>query len=245
VIVAAHQPSYLPWLGYLDKLAKADLFVVMDDLQYEAQNFQNRNRVKINNGTTWLTVPLQAGAQSDLICDKKIQNAQSPKEHWQRRTWLTIETHYRRAPFFALYADELKEVYTRQWDTLVELNLHVLELARKWFGIARPIIRSSSLGLTGQKTERILDMCKKVKAHAYLSGSGGSAEYLDVERLGRAGIGVIWQRFDHPVYAQRYNELGFVQNLAFLDLLLNHGPQAREILLPRSHPAWLPAQVAA
>lgn len=245
MIVAAHQPSYLPWLGYLDKLAKADLFVVMDDLQYEAQNFQNRNRVKINNGTTWLTVPLVAGSQGERICDKKIHNAQSPKEHWQRRTWLTLETHYRRAPFFALYADELREVYTRQWGTLVELNLHVLDLARKWFGITRPIIRSSSLGLSGQKTDRILDMCKKVKARAYLSGSGGSAEYLDVEQLGRAGISVIWQSFEHPVYAQRYSELGFVHNLSFLDLLLNHGPAAADILLPKSHPARLPAQVVA
>lgn len=245
MIVAAHQPSYLPWLGYLDKLAKADVFVVMDDLQYEPQNFQNRNRVKINNGASWLTVPLQAGAQGDRICDKKICNGGSPKEHWQRRTWLTLETHYRRAPFFALYADELREVYTRPWDTLVELNLHVLDLARRWFGITRPIVRSSSLGLTGQKTDRILDMCRKLKAHAYLSGAGGSADYLDVEQLGRAGISVVWQRFDHPTYAQRYGELGFVQNLAFLDLLLNHGPAARDILLPRSHPARMAAQVGA
>src|SRR5580692_6234135 len=131
-ILAAHQPSFLPWLGYLDKLAKADVFVVMDDLQYEAQNFQNRNRVKLNHGTTWLTVPLVAGTQSDRIVDKRIQHQASAKEHWQRRNWTTLETHYRRAPFFARYADELREVFVRRWETLVELDLYVLEMACRW-----------------------------------------------------------------------------------------------------------------
>jgi len=241
MIVAAHQPSYLPWLGYLDKLAKADLFVVMDDLQYEAQNFQNRNRVKLNAGTAWLTVPLVGGHQNETILDKRIQNQASPKEHWQRRTWLTLETHYRRAPHFARYADELKGVFTRSWDRLVDLNLHVLSLAMKWFDIHTPIVRSSTLSLTGYKTERILDMCKKLGATSYLTGSGGSQTYLDSERLGRSGIGVVWQSFEHPTYAQRYSELGFIPNLAFLDLVLNHGDRARDILFPRTHPMRLAA----
>ena len=241
MIVAAHQPSFLPWLGYLDKLAKADLFVVMDDLQYEAQNFQNRNRVKLNNGTQWLTVPLVAGHQDDRILDKRIQNQASAKEHWQRRSLLTLETHYRRAPHFARYADDLRELFTRRWDYLVDLDLHVLSLAMKWLDIHTPIVRSSTLGLTGYKTERILDMCKKTGATSYLTGSGGSSTYLDSERLGRAGVGVVWQSFEHPVYAQRYTELGFIPNLAFVDLVLNCGEAAREILLPRSHPARLVA----
>ena len=61
MILAAHQPHYLPWLGYLDKVAKADLFVVMDDLQYEAQNFQNRQRLKLADGARWVHVPLLRG----------------------------------------------------------------------------------------------------------------------------------------------------------------------------------------
>jgi hypothetical protein len=241
MIVAAHQPSYLPWLGYLDKLAKSDLFVVMDDLQYEPQNFQNRNRVKLNHGTAWLTVPLVAGHQNERILDKRIQNQASAKEHWQRRTWLTLATHYRRAPYFARYADELQEVYTRTWDRLVDLDLHILSLAMKWLDIHTPIVRSSTLGLTGYKTERILDMCKKLGATSYLTGNGGSSSYLDSERIGRCGIGVVWQSFEHPTYAQRYGELGFLPNLAFLDLVLNTGPAARDILFPRSHPMRLAA----
>jgi WbqC-like protein family len=239
VIVAAHQPHYLPWLGYLDKLAKADLFVIMDDLQYEAQNFQNRQRLKTQSGATWLTVPLERGTQSDRICDKKIDNSGSPKQHWQRRTWLTIEHAYARAPYFGRYADELRELYARPWASLLALDLHVLQLARGWFGIETPMVMASSLGLTGHKTDRILDMCKKVGARAYLTGGGGSADYLDSERLGRGGVGVIWQHFQHPMHAQRYG--AFTSHLGFLDLLFNCGEASRDILFERSHPARLEA----
>ena len=91
MIVAAHQPHFLPWLGYLDKLAKSDLFVVMDDLQYEKENFQNRNRLKLDRGAHWLTVPLLRGNQSDRICDKRIDNAgRGGRHHWQHRIWRTL-----------------------------------------------------------------------------------------------------------------------------------------------------------
>ncbi len=231
MIVAAHQPHYLPWLGYLDKLIKADVFVVMDDLQYEAQNYQNRQRIKLNNGAAWLTVPLERGAQSDRICDKRIANGGSPREHWQRRAWMTLRTHYGKAPHWAAYAAELEDVFTRPWQRLVDLDLHMLELARRWLAITGPVLQSSSLGLEGQKTDRIIDLCRKVGAHVYLSGRGGSTDYLDVEALRRAGITVMWQSFAHPTYPQRYAQLGFVPNLAFLDLLLNCGPDSRQLLL--------------
>jgi hypothetical protein len=236
MIVAAHQPHFLPWLGYLDKMAKADLFVVMDDLQYEAQNYQNRQRVKLHSGAAWLTVPLERGAQSDRILDKRIDNSGNPKQHWQHRTWQTLEINYRRAPYWERYADELRDVFTRPWTSLVELDLHMLDLARRWLRIQVPIVRSSSLGLSGLKTDRLIDLCKKVGATAYISGKGGSTGYLDVERMGRAGIGVIWQHFDHPVYPQRYPERGFVSHLGFIDLVLNCGDDSRAMLFERSHP---------
>jgi hypothetical protein len=231
VIVAAHQPAYLPWLGYLDKLAKSDVFVVMDDLQYERENFQNRNRVKLNHGPTWLTVPLERGEQTDRILEKKIQQQPPSRHHWARRTWETLQIHYGRSPFFAQYKDELQDTFVRRWERLVDIDLHMLELARTWFGVTGPILRSSSFGLEGSKTDRIIDLCRKVGAKTYLSGSGASVDYLDVDLMKRAGINVIWQTFTHPIYPQRYPELGFLPNLAFLDLLLNCGPTSRQILL--------------
>ncbi|HTL37669.1 MAG TPA: WbqC family protein [Kofleriaceae bacterium] len=234
MIVAAHQPHYMPWLGYLDKLAKADLFVVMDDLQFEAQNFQNRQRVKLASGPQWLTVPLARGSQLDSILDKTIVSCGNAKQHWQHRHWQTFVTSYGRAPFFDRYADELHDVYTREWTHLLELDLHMLDLARKWLDIDTPIMRSSALGLEGAKTDRLIDMCKKLGARCYLTGSGGSSSYLDAEKMGRSGIGVIWQDFQHPVYPQRHG--AFASHLGFVDLILNVGPDSRDVLFGQSHP---------
>jgi hypothetical protein len=231
MIVAAHQPAYLPWLGYLDKLAKADVFVVMDDLQYEAQNFQNRNRLKLDQGAKWVTVPLAAGAQGERVLDKRIDNTgRGGRHHWQHRTWRTLEVHYGRAPWFARHAPALEEVYRRRWEWLLDLDLTMLELARGWLGITRPIVRASSLGLRGAKTERIVSLCERLGAHVYLAGRGGSTSYLDTARLGQTGVTCAWQAFAHPVYPQRYPHLGFVSHLGFLDLVLNCGPESVAIV---------------
>lgn len=239
MIVAAHQPHYIPWLGYLDKMAKADLFVVMDDLQFEAQNYQNRQRIKLAQGPAWLTVPLHHGSQADTILEKRISSSGSPKQHWQHRHWNTLLTNYGGARYFDQYADELKDVYQRRWENLDELDLHMLQLARRWLQIDTPIVRSSEIGLEGTKTDRLIDMCSKIGARCYLTGAGGSTGYLDVEKIGRSGIGVIWQQFNHPTYPQRYPNLGFSSHLGFLDLLLNCGPSSRDILFGASHPLRL------
>jgi WbqC-like protein family len=230
VIVAAHQPHYLPWIGYLAKVAAADLFVVMDDLQYEDQNFQNRNRVKFNHGAIWLTVPLERGAQSDLIRDKRIANGGSPRQHWQRRHFETLRIHYQGAPFWKRYEPELRDVYARSWTHLWELDLHLLRLHLRWLGIDTPVLLASSLGLSGHKTDRLQALCSAVGADAYLSGGGGSRGYLDVAQLQAAGVRVQWQTFAHPRYPQRYPQLGFTSHLGALDLLLNCGPASRRLL---------------
>jgi hypothetical protein len=233
MIVAAHQPHYLPWLGYLDKLAKSDVFVVMDDLQYEAQNFQNRNRVKINCGPHWLTVPLLRGSQTDRVLDKRIDNTgRGGRHHWQYRARRTFEVHYGKAPHFARYAPDVEDVYVRRWDRLLDLDLHMLELARRWLGMTVPIVRASSLNLSGQKTDRILSMCEALGASSYLSGRGGSTGYLDTDQLARAGVVTIWQHFEHPVYPQRYPHVGFVSRLGFLDILFNCGPDSVSLIWP-------------
>jgi hypothetical protein len=229
VIIAAHQPHFLPWLGYLDKLAHADVFVVMDDLQYEAQNFQNRQKLKLADGPHWLTVPLAKHGQHARICDLRIDNAgKGGRHHWQHRIWRTLEVHYGRAAHFDRYAPALEDIFVRRWTHLLELNLFMLEQARNWLGIKVPIVRASSLELRGAKTARIIDFCTKLGAGVYLTGRGGSTGYLDTGALAAAGVTPLWQRFRHPQYPQRYG--AFVSHLGFLDLLLNCGPDAATIL---------------
>ena len=235
MIVAVHQPAFLPWLGYLDKMAKADVFVVLDDLPFDPHDFQHRNRLKLSDGAAWLTVPLESGKGVQRINEKSIDNSYD----WQLQMWRALEIHYQHAPHFLPYADELFDVFSRPWSSLVELDLQMMMLARRWLGITTPLLRSSKIGLHGTMTDRLIDLCQKLGARAYLSGMGHSLKYLDTERMGRAGLGVIWQHFEHPVHAQRYPELGFISRLGFLDLVFNCGEDSRSILFGTGHPVYL------
>ena len=143
VIVAAHQPHYLPWLGYLDKIAQADLFVVMDDLQYETQNFQNRNRIKLNDGPPGS--PSRSSAARRAIASAtsgSTTTASAARQHWQRRTWATLADPLRPgAALRALRRRSSRTCSRAAWDRLLDLDLHMLDLARGWLGITRPIVR--------------------------------------------------------------------------------------------------------
>jgi hypothetical protein len=235
VIVAVHQPAFMPWLGYLDKMAKADVFVVLDDLPFDPNDFQHRNRLKLDDGAAWLTVPIEAGRGVQRIVDKTIDNTCD----WQLEMWRALEIHYQHAPSWLPYADELFDVFSRPWRNLVDLDLHMIGVARRWLGITTPILRASSFGLTGTMSERLIALCQQLGARAYLSGTGHSLKYLDAERMGRAGLGVIWQHFEHPIYPQRYPDIGFVSRLGFLDLVFNCGEDSRQILFGNGHPVHL------
>ena len=238
MIVAAHQPHYLPWLGYLDKLAKADVFVVMDDLQYEAQNFQNRNRVKLNHGphvahgaaaarhaerlgsaTSGSTTRRAAAATTGSTAT----GARSRRTTAARRSSRTTPTSSRTCSRAA-------------GTSLVDLDLHMLELARNWLrhqGADRP--RDRRWACAGQKTDRILDTCRTVGARAYLSGARRLDRVPRRRRVrARRASALVWQQFHHPQYPQRYPGCGFVSHLGFLDLLFNCGPDAAAILWPRT-----------
>jgi hypothetical protein len=239
MIVAAHQPCYLPWLGYFDTIARSDMFVLLDHVQFERQNYQNRNRFKLAGGTRWLTVPVLHGGLQERICDKRILNGEGTHADWQRRTWLTLAQSYKRAPFFSRYEEELRDVLLRPWEKLVDLDLALLALCMRWLEIHTPTVRSSSLAVEGKRTQLIVSLCQRLGATTYLSGAGGSKDYLDRDAFARAGIRLSWQEFRHPIYPQLHPEHGFTSHLSVLDLILNCGPKSRAILLgpPETTPA--------
>ncbi len=226
MILTAHQPGYWPWLGYFEKIARSDLFVLLDHVQYEPHNFQNRNRIKVNNGSLWLTVPIKR-QHAVPICEQRIATEPRSRHHWQERTLRTLFHHYGHAPYFDEYAEEIVDIYRRPWQRLVDLDEELIERMMGWMGIVRPMVRSSSLKLSGQKSSMIVSLCQRLGAKRYLSGSGGSRDYLDVEEFRRSGITVEWQNFIHPTYPQCYPKLGFVPRLAAIDLLFNCGPRSR------------------
>ena len=230
MIVAVHQPHFLPWLGYLDRMARADLFIVLDHVQFERRNYQNRTRILIEGCARWLTVPVVQRSQSERIVDKQIDNrADSGARHWGQNHFLTLRYAYRHAPFFDLYGAQLREIFDGRWDSLVEFNQTLLDYLREILDIRTPTVRSSSLGVGGQRSELILNLCESVGADTYLCGMGGCRTYLDCDAFARAGIKMVWQDFHHPRYPQ-CGEGAFTEGLTALDLLFNCGPLSRSLL---------------
>jgi hypothetical protein len=230
MIVSIHQPHFLPWLGYLDRMRRCDLFVLLDHVQFERQNYQNRVRIKTGQGPQWLVVPLVRGSQSDTICEKRVDNLARGRHRWGRRVYLTLEHAYRGAPGFAALAPRLKAIFDSEWERLVDLDLALLELLRDALGIDTPLVRSSELDVTGHRSDLVLSVCRAVGASVFLGGIGQSKHYLDTEALRRAGIDVAWQSFAHPRYHQHPRARDFVEGLSAIDLLANCGLDSSSVL---------------
>jgi hypothetical protein len=230
VIVAIHQPHYLPWLGYLHRMAQVDLFVLLDHVQFERRNYQNRTTIRMNGEARWLTVPVMQHSQKERIDEKRVDNRIAGAKAWPAAHFLTLRHAYGRAGYFGTYAAALQAIYERPWERLVDLNHATLEMLREAFAIRTPMVRSSTLGVQGAKADLILDICRATGADALLAGMGGSRGYLDVDAFARAGVRVAWHEFDHPVYPQGGPQ-PFIKGLCALDLLFNCGPESRDHLL--------------
>jgi hypothetical protein len=219
------QPGYLPWLGFFDQLRRADVFVYYDDVQFDKHGWRNRNRIKTQAGPLWLTVPVLHSGQQGFprILDVEIDG----RTPWARKHVASIRQAYARAPFLGRYLPALEELLQRRWERLVDLDLACTALMAEWFGLSRRVERSSGLGIGGDRTERLVSICRHFGASTYVSGDAAGT-YLDVPLFERHGITVEWQQFAHPVYPQLHGP--FVPYLSAIDLILNCGEDGRAVL---------------
>jgi hypothetical protein len=221
--VAIHQPHYLPWLGYLAKLAAADLFIVLDVVQYSKHGWQNRNRIKTTDGARWLTVPVHAPFGTP-IGEVTVDGSQG----WAARHLRAIENAYAHAPGLATHREELRRFYATPWTHLAPLATASARWLARAFGITTPVRLASELGaMSRDPTGRLVELCQAVGADTYLAGPHGAA-YMDLDQFAAARIGVLAQRYEHPVYGQIHGE--FVPQLSALDLLLSAEDRAIAIL---------------
>jgi hypothetical protein len=220
LIVAGHQPNYLPWLGFFDKIRLCDIFIIEDIVQFENNGFTNRNRIKVTNGSKWLTVPIEHLGYPLAINEVRIAN--KAEGNWGQRHWLTLFHNYSKAPFWDKYCSFFKATYDKEWTYLLDLNMHLLQGIMDFLEIRTPLVLASSLKVDGKKSELICAQCKALGGNIQLSGAG-AREYLDVERFKEEGIEVVFQEFHYPFYNQLFGE--FVPNLSVVDYLFCVGNQ--------------------
>ncbi|HEV7179841.1 MAG TPA: WbqC family protein [Candidatus Baltobacteraceae bacterium] len=223
MILSIMQPAYLPWLGYLHRLAISDVHVVLDSVPASKGDYCNRNRIRTAQGWTWLSVPLLGDRITTPICELQVDT----KQQWAQRHWRSIEHAYRRAPYFDRYAATMRDALTSSVQGLESACMRALGPLLEAFEIRSAFAYSRDFGLSEKKSDLVLRICQETGASTYISGPLGRG-YLDREAFDRAGIAVRFHDYVHPSYDQLYP--GFEPNMCALDALFNCGPQARAVM---------------
>tara|TARA_B100000700_G_scaffold325838_1_gene435686 strand:+ start:3020 stop:3724 length:705 start_codon:yes stop_codon:yes gene_type:complete len=225
MILTAHQPTYLPWLGLFNKIFYSDKYVFFDDVQYLPKEWMNRNKIKTNDDKViYLTVPVIKKNFLNKKTNKIEINNSLP---WRRKHLKSLEMSYKKTKHFDKYFYKFEEIYKNEWKYLSDLNLFILKIILDILEINIKIVNLSELKLKGRKSDLIINMCKKLNASTFIFGEQG-LNYADLDKFKKNNIKVIFQKYKHPTYHQIGKK--FISHLSILDLIFNCGDESKEII---------------
>jgi hypothetical protein len=222
------QPSYIPWRGYFHQIAKADVFVFYDDVQYDTRGWRNRNQIKTPQGLKWLTIPVRSkGAQTEHIPINQIPIVW--EKPWQEEHLRTIYHAYRKAPYFDHFYEPLKNWMSVRQDYLADFTCGLTEAMAGFLGISgKTFLRSSSLKAGGAKTERLIRILKQIGADHYISGPS-ARDYIDPRLFDEAHITLEYMQYQYREYPQLYPP--FEGAVSIIDLIFMTGPDAIDFII--------------
>ena len=226
MLLSAHQPTYLPWLGLFHKIEVADLFIVYDDVEYSRYGWYNRNYILSKNGPILLVVPIKRNFSSKPLHNQVLINN---SDNWSKKHIRSIELCYSKSPFFEQYFDKFQQMYSQKYELLFDLNISILKLLLEEFDIKTKIKLASEYNLKFKKSDRALDLALKTKSTHLLFGELGE-NYADINKFTTNNIKVLFQKYKYPKYNQ-FNSKQFFDKLSAIDLLFNYGKQSKKILL--------------
>ncbi len=226
-ITTIHQPHFLPWIGYFNKLLNSDIFIVLDDVQFRRRYYQNRTDIISSNGMRIKqTVPLVYKKRETLIKDMIIYNF----EEWKDRFIKTIEYSYKKSPFFHVVFEMIKNNINSS--RLLDLNMELIKAILQYLNKDIEIVYSSNYNTSNTPTQKLIDLCIATYSDTYIFGEGNGMNYHNLELFHLNGIKIIQQSFlsNHPTYKQKTDT--FVSGISVIDLLFNESSwKAKEIIL--------------
>ena len=226
------QPSYLPWSGYFDLMDQADVFVLLDTVQFDKRSWQQRNRIKTAQGELMLTVPVRSRGRFDQrIADVEIDLERRFTETHSR----SVRLAYARAACASDLLGAWDAILDRRHARLADLNADLITWLRDALGLRTPILRSSSLDVSGKRVELLVDICRAVDAETYLSPAGSRGYIEENDLFAMNGITLRYQAYRPKPYRQLHGE--FLPSLSVLDLLLNEGPNSLAVIRAGRHGA--------
>ena len=235
VTLSAHQPEFLPWLGYVSKATMGDVYFILDSVQYVKDVFQNRNKIRIKQGDgwQWLNIPVKRVGNHILNWkDVRIDNNQN----WKRKHLNALFYSYSKTPHFDSLFGDIEKLYSESEEFLLDFIVKVSKFILNQFGVNVPIYMTSELidmgyDIDGNKSELIVNMCKVVNADNFIFGSMGRT-YIDKEIFKDNNINPFFQNFKHPIYNQMHGD--FISNMSSIDLLFNYGKEESIKILGKS-----------
>lgn len=221
------QPSFIPWRGYFHIIQQCDIFAFYDDVQYERRSWRNRNIIKTATGKQWITVPVcTKGKFTEKVNEIKICD----ESNWRKKILNAIYLSYKKAPFFDKYYGWLAKEINKPWEYISDLNIHLTcEIGDK-LGIRTKYIKTSEFNIPLQykKIERILEICKRLKATRYITGPR-AGDYIHTDAsFSELGIELKYQEYNYFPYPQLYG--GFEPNVSIIDLLFNCGDSSSKFI---------------
>jgi hypothetical protein len=224
-ILSIHQPNFIPWLGYFDKMAKSDIFVILDNVQYpRSKSVANRNKIKSPTEVLELVVPVSKPSGYEGKVSYQMVNF--AEKFWYEKILKTIKHNYSKAEYFERYFPTLEKFFSM--DSFCNMNIEFINFVRKEFELDTELILQSSVNEDlGNNNQMIVNLCKLFDANVYLSGIG-AREYNDEGFMNQNGITLEYQNFIHPTYPQLWGD--FVPYLSTIDLLFNCGPEGKRAL---------------
>ena len=224
MIISIHQPNYLPYPGFFHKVSHSDVLIVQDATKFD-ERFSNRNKIISSTEWTWLTVPIKKNHKDYLLKDVQIFNDLK----WNKVHRKKLESAYNKSNFFNKYNTDLNLILEQKWEMLLELNMTIIKKINDWLKIKTKIIYESELGIEGEATNRLINICKAVNADVYLSGDMGH-DYLNEELFKQNEIELRYQNYTPKQYNQILSR-EFIPNLSIIDMLSNIGhEEVRKIL---------------
>ncbi|PZU94879.1 MAG: hypothetical protein DCE90_13740 [Pseudanabaena sp.] len=214
------QPTYLPWAGYFNLISQADIFVFLDDVQYERRSWQSRNRILLNNQPYFLTVPVHSLSQSQIINTIKLDDSQN----WRAKHFKTVEHTYSKHPYQKEILIVLQCLFDKSVQNLSELDIVLIQILAEHLGLSTKFLRASELNIDGKRSEHILKICEYLNCHEYLSPIG-SKEYLQEDKVfEKSKINLSFQEYQPKPYPQLKCS-NFISHLSIIDVVANIGWQ--------------------
>lgn len=225
IVVVGHQPQYLPYLGILNKISKADIFIMVDHVQFVKKYFHNRSYIKVNELPVLLTIPvLTKGKFKAPISEIEINY----DINWVRKHLRSMQLGYSKAKYFNSYYGDIEGIYLNKYNKLSDLTSALLTYFIREFELVEDIRYSSTMNITGSKTEMLIQLAHAVDGATYLSGKG-ARDYVDEDLLSGSDVKHEFCDFTHPQYPQLGS--GFLEGMGCVDLLFNCGKDGRKCVL--------------